>query len=480
MLKILMAASEASPYAKTGGLADVLGSLPAALLKQGADVRVIMPKYSSIPSELKEGIHHRCYSYVRMGWRNQYCGIEEAEYRGVTYYFIDNQYYFNRDNLYGYGDDGERFAFFCQAVLAALHQLDFIPDVLHCHDWQAGMIPVLLEAKYRCQEPYHNIATMFSIHNLKYQGVYGMNHFNDWFSLGEEFFTPDKLEFYGGASFLKGGLLYSHILTTVSQSYANEIQNSFYGEQMDGLLRARQNSLHGIVNGIDYEEFNPETDPLLYCTFSKDNMDGKKENKINLQRDLQLPVDGELPMIGLISRLVDQKGLDLIAHVLGDILRYPVQLVVLGSGSEKYERLFQDAVNQYPGKVSANIRFDNTLAHRIYAGADLFLMPSLFEPCGLGQMISMRYGTLPIVRETGGLLDTVNAYNEYTGEGNGFRFHNYNAHEMLFTIERALHLYQNKEVWSKLQYAAMSSDYSWQVSACRYMDLYQSLHHYFQ
>lgn len=475
MHRILMVTSEASPFAKTGGLADVLGSLPLALNKQGADARVIMPKYGTIPQYLKDTITHICYIYVDIGWRHQYCGIEKAEYRGVTYYFIDNEYYFKRDHLYGDNDDGERFAFFCRAVLEALPRLDFIPDILHCHDWQSGMVPVLLEAQYRHRDLYRDIQTIFTIHNLKYQGIYGIDQMREWFGLSDYYFTEDKLEFYHGASFMKGGLTYSRLLTTVSQTYAREILYPFFGERMEGLLKAREHELYGIVNGIDYDEFNPGTDKLIYQTYTKSDLKAKTANKTALQQELGLTVGEDIPMIGLISRLVDQKGLDLIACVFHEIMSENVQLVVLGTGDPKYEQLFSNAMKAYPGKVSANIRFDNTLAHRIYAASDFFLMPSLFEPCGLGQLISLRYGTLPIVRETGGLKDTVISYNEFTGEGNGFSFANYNAHDMLFTIRRALEIYKRKTICNKLIKAAMSCDYSWLSSAGKYLELYDKL-----
>lgn len=475
MLKVLMVTSEASPFAKTGGLADVLGSLPGALNKLGADVRVIMPKYETMPQLLKDSVTHKGDIQVKVNWRNQYCGIEQALYNGVIFYFIDNNYYFMRDNLYGYNDDGERFAFFCRAVLEALPFLDFQPDVLHCHDWQTGMVSVLLETQYRYLDYYKNIATMFTIHNLKYQGIFNIQTFKEFFNMGDEYFSPDKLEFYGDASFLKGGLVYSNTLTTVSNSYAEEIQQPFYGEKLDGLLRARHNSLHGIINGIDYNEYNPADDPFIYKMFDIASLENKAENKAALQKELYMHIEKDTPVIGLISRLVDQKGLDLIANVLDEILCDEVQLYILGTGDEKYERLFREAVQRFPEKISANLRFDNSLAHRIYAASDLFLMPSLFEPCGLGQMISLRYGTLPIVRETGGLKDTVISYNEISGEGNGFSFTNYNSRDMLCTIRRALKVYKDKEVWNKLQRAAMTSDYSWQSSAGKYMDLYLSL-----
>ncbi len=475
MLKILMVASEAAPFAKTGGLADVLGSLPSALIKQGADVRVIMPKYGTISSKLRESMVHKCFIYAYVGWRKLYCGIEEADYNGVTYYFIDNEYYFNRENLYGFGDDGERFAFFCRAVLDAIPQLNFTPDLLHCHDWQTGMVPVLLEAQYRQQELYRYIKTVFTIHNLKYQGIYGIDQMKEWFSLSDDYFAEDKLEFFHSASFMKGGLTYSNLLSTVSNTYADEIKYPFYGEQLDGLLNARSKDLWGIINGIDYEEFNPAKDSLIYQTFTKSKLTGKDANKVALQEELGLIVDEKIPVIGLISRLVDQKGLDLISCVLDEILAQEVEFVILGTGDGKYEHMFWEAMQRYPGKVSANLRFDNTLAHKIYAASDLFLMPSLFEPCGLGQLISLRYGTLPIVRETGGLKDTVVPYNEFTGEGNGFSFTNYNAHDMLFTIHRAVELCRKKTLRNKLRKAAMSCDFSWKNSAEKYMELYHTL-----
>lgn len=475
MLNILMVASEAAPYAKTGGLADVLGSLPLELIKQGADVRVIIPKYGTIPNALKAEIQYCSNIYVDLGWRNLYCGIEQAEYNGVTYYLIDNEFYFNRERIYSYGDDGERFAFFCKAVLEVLPYLDFTPDILHCHDWQAGMVPVLLENGYRQKDLYRNISTLFTIHNLKYQGIFEIHQMKEWFSLGDDYFTSDKLEFFRMGSFMKGGLTYSQALSTVSIAYAEEIKYPFYGEQLEGILNARSHQLYGIINGIDYEEYNPRKDPYIYQSYTKSKINDKDLNKAELQKELQLTQNEKIPMIGLISRLVDHKGLDLIACILEEILTEDVQLVVLGTGEAKYEQLFLDAMNRYPGKVSANIRFDNTLAHKIYASADLFLMPSLSEPCGLGQLISLRYGTLPIVRETGGLKDTVQPYNELTGEGNGFSFNNYNAHDMLYTIRLALNICQKKTLRNKLRKSAMSCDYSWQNSAGKYIDLYHKL-----
>jgi starch synthase len=502
MKRILMVASEASPFAKTGGLADVIGGLPPALNKRGADVRVILPKYEyagkskkirrdETTGELEEGegkktlnellaenaltLEHICYIYVDLGWRHLYCGIEQTVYRGVTYYFIDNEYYFKRDSCYGYGDDAERFAFFCKAVLEAIPHLSFQPDIIHCHDWQAGMVPVLLNAHYRGYDRYRDIHTVFTIHNLKFQGIYGIPEMREWFGLGEEYFTPDKLEFYGCGSFMKGGLVYSDWITTVSDTYAEEIKYPYHGEGLNGLLKARENSLSGIVNGIDYDIYNPKTDPYIYQNYTKSTINNKRINKTELQRRLGLTVSEDIPMIGLVSRLTDQKGLALIECVFDEIMREEVQLVILGSGDKKYEELFQNAVHRYPGKVSVMIAYSDPIAQRIYAASDFFLMPSLFEPCGLGQLISMRYGTLPIVRETGGLKDTVISYNTETGEGNGFSFSNYNAHDMLYTIRRALELYKKKTRRTKLMKAAMSRDCSWDTPSGQYMEIYERL-----
>ncbi|MBP1756222.1 MAG: glycogen synthase [Firmicutes bacterium] len=502
MKKILMVASEASPFAKTGGLADVIGGLPPALAKRGADVRVIMPKYefagkskklvkdestglweeseekktlTDILSENNITIEHLCHFYVNLGWRTLYCGIEQTVYRGITYYFIDNEFYFKRDNCYGYGDDAERFAFFCRAVLEAIPHLSFTPDIIHCHDWQAGMVPVLLEAQYRGLDRYCDIRTMFTIHNLKFQGVYGISEMKDWFGLGDEYFTNDKLEFYGAGSFMKGALVYTNLITTVSDTYAEEIKYPYYGERLEGLLKARERDLSGIVNGIDYEQFNPKTDIFLYKNYTKSTLKDKLVNKAELQKSLGLSVNEDVPMIGLVSRLTDQKGLALIECVFDEIMQEDVQFVILGNGDKKYEELFKNAVHRYPGKVSVKIAYSDPRAQRIYAASDFFLMPSLFEPCGLGQLISMRYGTLPIVRETGGLKDTVNSYNEASGEGNGFSFTNYNAHDMLYTIQRALAIYKKKTLRTKLVKAAMSCDNSWDIPSGKYMELYNKL-----
>lgn len=475
-MNILFVASEAAPFAKTGGLGEVIGSLPKALREQGIDARVIIPKYRSIPQELRSNISYKKHIFVKLGWRHQYCGLEETIYQGVPIYFIDNEYYFGRDMMYGYEDDEpERYTFFCRSVLEVIPYLGFIPDIIHCHDWQTGIIPILLEAHYRHLNPYWDIRTVFTIHNLRYQGIFSKNVLTDLLDLGFEYFSPDKIEFYGDVNFMKAGLTYANLISTVSPSYAREIQTPYFGMRLDGLLRARHAQLFGILNGIDSEAYNPSIDPLIFENYDYKNLKGKMINKKQLQKTLNLPVKPDTPIIAVISRLVSQKGIDLIACVLEEILSLDLQLVVLGNGEWQYENLFRDAANRHKDKVSANIYYDNTMAHRIYAGADMFLMPSMFEPCGLSQLFSMRYGTIPIVRETGGLRDTVIPYNEFTREGNGFSFTNYNAHDMLYTIRRALNFYYDKKAWDKLVIKAMNRDYSWSRSAKKYIELYSLL-----
>lgn len=475
VVKVLFVASEAVPFIKTGGLADVIGSLPKELRKLDIDARVILPKYGDIPEHFKESMVLQERIKVPLGWRNQYCDIEKIEYQGVTVYFIDNEYYFKRPGLYGFEDEAERYAFFCRAVLEALPHLDFTPQILHCHDWQSGMVSVFLKSHYAHNPFYQGMRTVFTIHNLKYQGVFPEVILGDLLDLGYEHFTMESLEFYGGVSFIKGGLVYSDKITTVSKSYTVEIQYPFFGEKLDGLLRKRKDDFYGILNGIDYDIFNPASDPHVFMKYNLNTFEKKLKNKTELQKKLGLPVREDVPLIAIISRLVSQKGLDLVECVLKEILDMDIQLVVLGTGEEKYENLFKDAAINYPDKVSTHITFNQILANQIYAGSDLFLMPSFFEPCGLGQMISLRYGSLPIVREIGGLRDTVQSFNEVTYEGNGFSFSNYNAHDMLYTIGRAVQFYQDQELWAKIVSNAMTSDNSWNNSAMEYEALYQGL-----
>ena len=477
MIKVLFAASESVPFVKTGGLADVVGALPPVLRAEGVDVRVILPKYTAIAEELKQQMRQVASFEVDLGWRKQYCGIETVSYAGVTWYFVDNEYYFGRPYIYGLGgDEYERYGFFCRAVLNALPWIDFVPDVLHCHDWQTGMIPALLRIQYAHIPLYANIRTIQTVHNLQYQGIFGVKDVQDCLGLGDSLFTADKLEAYGMANYLKSGLVYADEITTVSPSYAEEITTEYYGERLDGLLRARNNVLHGILNGIDVQEYNPEIDPVIAENYQITTLSGKAACKAALQRGLGMQEDPSIPVVGMVTRLSNQKGLDLIDNVIAEMMKQDIQLVVLGMGDEKYVNMLKWAASAYPGRVAARFEMNHDLAHHIYAGADIFLMPSQFEPCGLSQMISMRYGTVPVARETGGLRDTVLSYNEYTGDGNGFTFFNYNAHDMLFTLKRALDYYRNeKQTWQLLMQRGMEGDYSWAHSAKEYVRLYEDL-----
>ncbi len=479
MKKILFAASEGVPFIKTGGLADVVGSLPKCIDKQYFDVRVIIPRYVCMKQEWKDKMQYVRHFYMDFDWKNVYVGLLEAEVEGVHYYFIDNEYYFNGSKVYS--DDQkweiERYAFFCKAVLSALPVLGFRPDVIHCHDWQTGLIPVYLKERFQEGDFYRGIKSVITIHNLKFQGKWDTKTVRGITGLPEFYFTPDKLEAYKDANLLKGGIVYSDAVTTVSNTYAEEIKTPFYGEGLDGLLRARQRDLRGIVNGIDYTEFNPETDPYIVKQYNAVNFRKEKvKNKRALQQELGLCQDDRKMMIGVVSRLTDQKGFDLIAYVMDELCQDDIQMVVLGTGEERYENMFRHFDWKYGDKVSANIYYSDALSHKIYAACDAFLMPSLFEPCGLSQLMALRYGTIPIVRETGGLKDTVQAYNEYEGTGTGFSFTNYNAHEMLNAIRYAEQIYYDrKREWNKMVDRAMAADFSWHVSARKYQEMYDWL-----
>jgi len=474
-MKIWFATSEAAPFAKTGGLADVAGSLPKALRKLGIDARVVMPKYSQISQEYINNMTFLGYVYVDLSWRREYCGIFRLVHEDVPYYFLDNERYFNRSYYYGQGDDGERFTFFCKAILEVLPVIDFKPYIIHCNDWHTGLVPVILDAHYRHYRNkgfYKDMHTVMTIHNLKYQGVFPKDMMDEIIGLSWNYFNNDGIEFYDNINFLKAGIAFSTKVSTVSKSYAEEIKTKFYGEKLDGIIGKRSSDLWGIINGIDYEKNNPLTDKRLYCNYSSEDLTGKKKNKEMLQKDMRLNVNGDVPLIGIISRLVDQKGLDLIDRMIGELLDMDIQLIVLGTGDKKYEDMFWWAQGAYPGKMSTNICYDSVLAQRIYAACDIFLMPSLFEPCGLSQMFAMRYGTVPIVRETGGLKDTVIPYNEFTGIGTGFSFANYNAHEMKDAIIRAINVYKDKDKWKSIIKQCMDMDFSWENSAREYSNMY--------
>jgi len=475
MKKILFVSSECVPFIKTGGLADVAGELPKYIDKEKYDVRVILPNYRAIPEKFRQNFVYKTHFYMDLGWRNQYVGILETEVGGVKFYLVDNEYYFNGDRPYGnMNEDIEKFAFFSRAVVSMMPKLDFRPDLVHCNDWQTGLIPVFIKDFARGDEFYEGIKSIMTIHNLKFQGIWDRKQMQDITGLGDEYFTNDKLEAYGSGNYLKGGLVYADYINTVSETYAEEIQMPFYGEGLDGLMRYRKDNLCGIVNGIDYSEYNPETDKYVLHPFSAENFRKEKsKNKKELQKELGLAVDEKKFMIGLVSRLTDQKGLDLVECVMEEICDEDVQFVILGTGDPKYENLFRHYEWKYGDRVSASIYYNNERAHRIYASCDAFLMPSLFEPCGLSQLMSMRYGTLPIVRETGGLKDTVENYNEEDGTGTGFSFANYNAHEMLDVIRYAKHVYYDKKRdWNKIVERAMAKNFSWVSSAKKYEELY--------
>lgn len=479
MKKILFVASEGVPFIKTGGLADVVGSLPKYYDKRYFDARIILPKYMCMSNEMKSKMKYRTHFYMDFMGQNEYVGVLEAQYEGITYYFIDNEKFFHGFKPY----DGSvieqlsKFIFFSKAALSILPVIDFRPDVIHCHDWQTGIIPVYLKERFAAGEFYRGIKSVMTIHNLKFQGIYDIKTIQNISGLSGYYFTPDKMGFGKDANLLKGGITYADAVTTVSQTYAEEIKTPFYGENLDGLLNARKNDLRGIVNGIDYNEYNPETDSYIIKNYNAGNFRKEKiKNKRDLQRQLGLEENDKKMLIGIVSRLTDQKGMDLVAYVMDELCRDEIQLVVLGTGEEKYENMFRHFDWKYHGKVSANIYYSEELSHRIYASCDAFLMPSLFEPCGLSQLMALRYGTLPIVRETGGLKDTVEPYNEYESKGTGFSFSNYNAHEMLATIRYAERIYYDrKRDWNKIIDRAMATDYSWHVSALKYQEMYDWL-----
>jgi len=479
MKKILFVASEGVPFIKTGGLADVVGSLPKCIDKEYFDVRVILPKYTCMKQEMKDKLSYVTHFYMDFHWKNEYVGVLYAEVDGVKYYFIDNEMFFN--GFKPYSDNAlfeiEKYAFFSKAALSILPVIDFRPDIIHCHDWQTGLVPVYLKERFQGNEFYRGIKSIMTIHNLKFQGKWSIKEVQDITGLPDYYFTPDKLEAFKDANLLKGGLVFADAITTVSATYAEEIKTPFYGENLDGLLRARTNDLRGIVNGIDTDDFNPETDKNIEYKYNAMNFRKEKiKNKRALQAELGLEQDDKKFMIGIVSRLTDQKGFDLIAYIMDELCQSNVQIVVLGTGEERYENMFRHFDWKYNNKVSANIYYSDALSHKIYAASDAFLMPSLFEPCGLSQLMSLRYGTVPIVRETGGLKDTVEPYNEFESTGTGFSFTNYNAHEMLGTIYYAEKIfYEKKREWNKIVDRAMAADFSWNVSAKKYQEMYDWL-----
>ncbi len=480
MKNILFVASECVPFIKTGGLADVVGTLPKKFNKDEYDCRVIIPNYRCIPDKFRNNFRYIHHFYMDMGERfsSVHVGIMYYEYEGIKFYFVDNLFYFGGDKPYADTRyDIEKFIYFSKAVMAILPVIDFRPDVIHCHDWQAGLVPVYMHTLYRNHPFYQNTKCVFTIHNLRFQGIWDIPTIRSLSGLPGWVFTPDKLEFHKDANMLKGGLVYSDYITTVSDTYAGEIQTDYYGEGLDGLLRARNQSLRGIVNGIDYTDYDPEKDENLAKKYSARSFKkGKEANKLALQKELGLEENPDRFMISIISRLTDQKGLDLVRYALDRITDEFTQLVVLGTGDPQYENLFRDCAWRNNGKVSANIFFDEALAHRIYAASDAVLVPSKFEPCGLTQLIGLRYGAVPIVRETGGLKDTVQPFNEYDGTGIGFSFANYNGDELLNIINYAKHIFfDTRKEWDQMVSRGMKTDYSWINSAKKYEQLYDSL-----
>ena len=473
-LKVLIVSSEVAPFAKSGGLGDVVGSLPKALQEKGVDVRIVFPKYRTIKNQFLNGCQYLSSFDVTLDWRKQKADIFTLN-NSVPTYMIGNDYYFGRAGFYGYEDDNERFAFFSKAAIEFLDYIDFIPDVIHCNDWQSAPICLYIKDRYSKIKYFSNIKTLFTIHNLQYQGIFQKETLS-MMELDENYyFTNDKLEFYNCVNFMKAGLLYSDAISTVSKTYANEIQTPQYGYGLDGCLRCRNKDLYGIVNGIDYEQNNPANSKKVYANFSPNNMSGKAINKRELQKELGLPQNENTPVISVISRLVDQKGIDLILQATHELLNKDIQLVVLGTGDYHYENAFKHLDYIYKDKVSANILFDDTLAQKIYAGSDMFLMPSLFEPCGLGQLFSMSYGTVPITRTTGGLVDTVQHFNKETTKGNGFQFQDYDANGLMWAINQALEVYYDKPLWEKVVQNAINTNFSWANSADEYIKIYKKI-----
>ncbi len=472
-MKVLYAASEAAPFIKVGGLGDVAGALPKALCRAGDDVRVILPYYSAIAPALKEKCTYRTNFYFNNAWRSQYCGIFEAKIDGVTYYLLDNEYYFNRPETYGAFDDGERFAFFSRAILECLPLIDFVPDVLHCNDWHTALVPVLLDTQFRSRPGYQNIRTVFTIHNIEFQGKYDPYILGGVFGLDEQ--LKPLLYYDNCINLMKGAIECSNKVTTVSERYAEEIMNPPKSCGLEHILRARAHKVSGILNGIDTELFDPETDGRIAKNYSAKSLASKVENKNALQKELGLPVGNDLPLFGMVTRLTHQKGMELVKSKLDWLLNQSVQVVILGTGDAAYEQFLRECAERHPDNLRVCLAFDGNLAQRIYAGVDFFLMPSEFEPCGLAQMIAMRYGTLPIVHTTGGLADTVIPYNPEEKTGRGITFQSFHAEDFSNALWRAIELYQDKPHFTKARRNAMAGDYSWGPSVEAYQNLYRNI-----
>lgn len=470
--KVLIAAAECAPLAKTGGLADVVGTLPKALKKLGIDARVIIPYHRVIKERYATSVEHLFDFYADLGWRRQYAGIERLELDGVTVYLVDSEYYFG-DNIYRGGEpEGEQYAFFSRAVLDCIPNLDFAPDVVHCNDWHTAMVPMLARTQYRgvIQE---GIKYLLTIHNILYQGKYSFDYIKDLLGISDRYYTPEFMELDGCADFMKAGCVFADRINTVSPSYAREIMTSYYGEGLEGILTARASEVTGIINGIDRTVFNPRSDPLLPARYDKGHLNGKRLCKLELQQRMGLEPRADVPLFAMVTRMTEQKGFDLVMRMLDELMQYnDMQFVLLGTGDRKYEDFMRSAESRYAGRLCAYIGYSDELSHLFYAGSDFFLMPSRFEPCGLSQMIAMRYGSLPIVRETGGLRDTVTPYNKYEGTGDGFSFRDFNAHEMKAAVQEALQAYCEPSAMTGLIRAAMEADFGFDKSAEEYAKLY--------
>lgn len=475
-MRTLFVAAECAPFFKTGGLGDVAGALPKALKEKGTEIKVVLPYFTKIADQYKKQIQDLFSYEVNVGWRKQYCGVKYLSLKGIDYYFLDNLYYFDRPDLYGYYDDGERFAFFQLAVIELMEKINFIPDVMHLNDYHTAFIPFLLKEKYRWIQAFDSIHTVLTIHNIEFQGQYDQGVLGDLFGMGNERYEDGTVRFNDCVNFMKAGILYADRVTTVSPSYAEEIKTAEFGAGLDVILRMESGKLSGIVNGIDYEMFDPAKDPALFENYDAKHLAKKIENKVQLQKHLGLPVNADIPLVGIVSRLTYQKGFHLLLEEMENLMQFDVQLVVIGTGDPNFENQFRYFGEQYPEKTSINIAFDLSLAQKVYAGVDMFLMPSAFEPCGLSQMISMRYGTLPIVHEIGGLKDTVEPYNPITNKGTGFGFDNFQPFYLMNVLKQAIELYQNhSEIWQELMQQAMAKDFSWNESSQQYLALYQQL-----
>ncbi len=475
-MKVLFVASEAAPFIKTGGLADVMGALPAQLRQEGVETALVIPKYSAVAKEYGDRMETVYTGTVDLSWRNQYMGVEKMEYEGMPVFFIDNEYYFKRPGLYGYYDDAERFAFFSKAVLAMLPHIGFRPDIIHTNDWHTGLVGVYLKEDFMKDPFYDGIKNVFTIHNMKYQGIYSPDIVEDVLGLPMRLFRNGNIENDGCVNFLKAGMNYADYITTVSPSYAREICYPYFGEGLDSYASLCAGKMKGILNGMDEKVFNPSTDPYIPYPYSdKDIFTRKPLNKEALQKELGLPVTRRVPVFAMITRLVEAKGLDLVTYIMDEMMQEDIQFVVVGTGDRPYEEALQSLDNRYPDKVSVNIRFSEELAHKVYAAADFFLMPSRYEACGISQMIAMKYGAVPVVREVGGLRDSVTNYNKFSGKGNGLVFSNFNAHELLFTVKRAISYFEEETVWEKLVLNAMHTDHSWTRSAIEYKKIYEKV-----